>query len=202
MFMRLFPALFALILLTPLAARAEGETLKTAVFAGGCFWCMEPPFDRLDGVTDVQSGYAGGHVDNPAYKEVSGGGTGHKEVVQVTYDPAKVSYERLLEVYWRNVDPFDAAGQFCDRGGQYASAIFAADDEEKRAAAESKAAMEKRFGTTIATEILPGAAFWPAEDYHQDYYLENPLRYKYYRGGCGRDKRLKAVWGDEAGGEE
>lgn len=200
--MRLIMMFLAAVFLLSPAARAESPALKTAIFAGGCFWCMEHPFDRLDGVTDVQSGYAGGGVENPTYKEVSDGGTGHKEVVQVTYDPSKISYARLLEVFWRNIDPFDAQGQFCDKGNQYASAIFTVDEEEKRLAAESKAATEKRFGVAIATEILPGARFWPAEEYHQDYYIKNPWRYKYYRGGCGRDSRLGAVWGDEAGGEE
>ena len=174
--------------------------LKTVIFAGGCFWCMEHPFDSLEGVTDVKSGFAGGHVDHPTYKQVSAGGTGHRESVQVTYNPAVVSFGKLLDVYWRNVDPFDAAGQFCDKGDQYTAAIFAGNDDERAQAEASKAAMEKRFGKAIATQIVPAAAFWPAEEYHQDYYLKNPWRYKYYRGGCGRDRRLNEIWGDEAGG--
>lgn len=173
---------------------------KTAIFAGGCFWCMEHPFDALDGVTDVQSGFAGGHVDDPTYKQVSAGDTGHREVVQVTYNPTVIGYDKLLEAYWRNVDPFDAGGQFCDQGDQYTAAIFVGDGEERALAEASKVAMEKRFGEKIATAIVPAAKFYPAEEYHQDYYLKNPWRYKYYRGGCGRDKRLHEIWGDEAGG--
>lgn len=181
-------------------AAMASDALKTAVFAGGCFWCMEHPFDSLKGVTDVQAGYAGGHVENPAYKDVSEGGTGHREVIQVTYDPEKVGYADLLEVYWRNVDPFDAQGQFCDKGAQYAAAIYAADEQEKALTEASKSAMGKRFGQETTVLIVPAATFYPAEEYHQDYYLKNPWRYKYYRGGCGRDKRLKEVWGGEAGG--
>ena len=173
---------------------------KTAIFAGGCFWCMEHSFDALDGVTDVQSGFAGGHVDDPTYKQVSAGGTGHREVVQVTYNPAVIGFDKLLETYWRNIDPFDAGGQFCDQGDQYTAAIFVGDGEERTLAEVSKAAMEKRFSEKIVTAIVPVAKFYPAEEYHQDYYLKNPWRYKYYRGGCGRDKRLHEIWGDEAGG--
>lgn len=183
------------------ASPPSGPTaLKTAIFAGGCFWCMEHPFDALDGVTDVQSGFAGGHVDHPTYKEVSAGGTGHREVVQVTYNPAVIGYEDLLEVYWRNIDPFDSEGQFCDKGDQYTSAVYVDGEAERAAAEKSKAAMEKRFGKKIATAIDPAATFYPAEEYHQDYYIKNPWRYKYYRGGCGRDRRLNDVWGAEAGG--
>lgn len=173
--------------------------LKTALFAGGCFWCMEHSFDELDGVTEVKSGYAGGHVENPTYKQVSAGGTGHREVVQVTYNPAMIGYEQLLEVYWRNIDPFDAEGQFCDKGEQYTSAIFADGDAERAAAENSKALMEQRFGKKVATVILPAATFYPAEDYHQDYYLKNPWVYQNYRGSCGRDRTLQKVWGAEAG---
>lgn len=171
-----------------------------AIFAGGCFWCMEKPFESLKGVSAVESGYAGGYVENPTYKQVSKGETGHIEVVRVTYDPKKVSYKKLLKVFWRNIDPFDAEGQFCDKGDQYRSAIFINDDKERQLAEESKADLEKRFGETIATEILHTAPFYRAEEYHQDFYIKNAWKYKFYRGGCGRDKRLKEVWGKEAGG--
>jgi peptide-methionine (S)-S-oxide reductase len=176
-------------------------TLKTAVFAGGCFWCMEKPFDKLPGVVRTLSGYSGGRSANPNYEAVSAGGTGHAEVVQITYDPTKVSYAKLLDVFWRNVDPFDGSGQFCDRGSQYRPAIFVADADERRAAEASKQALEKRFGKSLAVGLEPAGPFYAAEDYHQDYYEKNPLRYRYYRGGCGRDKRLDAVWGAEARGE-
>jgi peptide-methionine (S)-S-oxide reductase len=172
--------------------------LKTASFAGGCFWCMVHPFDGLAGVTAVISGYTGGTVQNPSYEEVSDGDTGHRESVQVTYDPAVIGYAKLLDVYWRNVDPLDARGQFCDRGTQYTTAIFVADDEQRRLAEASKAALQERFSGKVATAILPAGPFWRAEDYHQDYYKKNPLRYQMYRYGCGRDARLDQVWGSEA----
>jgi peptide-methionine (S)-S-oxide reductase len=181
-------------------APAPTTGLKTAVFAGGCFWCMEKPFDVLPGVTATVSGYTGGRTANPTYEDVSAGNTGHAEAVQITYDPAKVSYAQLLEVFWRNIDPFDARGQFCDRGSQYRSAVFVANDGERSAFEASKRAFEKRFGKAIATTSENAAPFYAAEDYHQDYYSKNPLRYRYYRGGCGRDNRLAAVWGKEAGG--
>lgn len=171
---------------------------SSAVFAGGCFWCMEPPFDELDGVVSTTSGYAGGDAQNPTYRQVTAGGTGHLEVVQVIYDPAKVTYSQLLDVYWRNVDPFDAGGQFCDRGESYQTAIFTANADEQEAAQRTKAELERSFGSMIATEILPlpqATGFNPAEDYHQNYYQKNPLRYKYYRKSCGRDARLAEVWG-------
>ena len=176
----------------------------TAIFAGGCFWCMEPPFDKLDGVISTTSGYTGGNVANPTYEAVSSGRTGHTEAVRIEYDPKKVSYERLLDVYWRNVDPTDAGGQFCDRGSQYRAAIFVRDDAQRAAAERSRAALEanKPFPQRIVTEIVPASAFYAAEDYHQDYYLKNPLRYKFYRNGCGRDRRLDAVWGAANGGEK
>jgi peptide-methionine (S)-S-oxide reductase len=168
-----------------------------AIFAGGCFWCMEPPFDKLDGVISTTSGYTGGRKANPTYEEVSAGGTGHYEAVRVVYDPAKVTYEKLLEVFWHNVDPHDATGQFCDKGGQYRAAIFAQNDDETRAAEQSKQALANsgQLKQPIVTEILPTATFYPAEDYHQDYYLKNPLKYKFYRTSCGRDARLQKVWG-------
>ena len=169
-----------------------------AIFAGGCFWCMEPPFDELDGVLDTTSGYAGGTKVNPTYKQVSAGGTGHAEVVQVTYDPAKVTYEQLLEVFWRNVDPLDAGGQFCDRGDSYRTGIFVHGEEQRRLAEQSKQALtdSKRFADPIVTEIVDAGPFYPAEDYHQDYYQTNPVRYKFYRWNCGRDQRLAEVWGE------
>lgn len=174
---------------------------RTAVFAGGCFWCMEAPFERLVGVLDVRSGFAGGRTVRPTYEQVTRGGTGHAEVVQVTYDPTKVSYATLLEIYWRNVDPFDGGGQFCDRGDSYRPEIFVGSDAERRLAEQSKAALEKRFGKALAVRISPAAPFYEAEAYHQDYHRRNPIRYGYYRSRCGRDARLEAVWGVEARGE-
>jgi peptide-methionine (S)-S-oxide reductase len=169
-----------------------------ATFAGGCFWCMEPPYDKLDGVSSTISGYAGGKTKNPTYEEVSRGTTGHTEVVQVTYDPKKITYEKLLEVFWRNVDPLTANRQFCDVGSQYRTAIFYHDETQKRLAEESKKALGKRFKEPVVTEIVAYTEFYPAEDYHQDYYIKNPLRYKYYRYNCGRDQRLEALWGSAA----
>ena len=174
---------------------AQDKTTATAVFAGGCFWCMEPPYDALPGVIATTSGFTGGQKANPSYKEVSGGNTGHIEAVQVAYDLAKVSYEKLLEVYWRNVDPLDGGGQFCDRGHEYTTAIFYQNEEQKKLAEQSKSAIEKQLGRPVATVIRPAAPFYAAEDYHQDYYLKNPLRYKYYRYSCGRDQRLEKLWG-------
>jgi peptide-methionine (S)-S-oxide reductase len=183
-------------------ARAQAPSDKASVvLAGGCFWCLEKPFDHLAGVSKTVSGYSGGHVANPDYESVSSGRTGHIEVVQITYDAKRVSFEKLLDVFFRNVDPFDGAGQFCDRGGQYRPAIFVSDAEERRAAEMAKQALEKRFGKPLAVAILPAAPFYAAEEYHQNYYQRNPLRYRYYRSGCGRDKRLDAVWGAEARGE-
>jgi peptide-methionine (S)-S-oxide reductase len=175
----------------------DGQAFAT--FAGGCFWCMEPPFDKIDGVLATTSGYTGGSKVDPTYPEVSAGGTGHAEAVQITYDPARVSYEQLLEVFWRNVDPLDAGGQFCDRGSQYRTGIFVHDDEQRRLAEQSKQALidSKRFNRPIVTEIVAAGPFYPAEDYHQDYYQKNPLRYKFYRWNCGRDQRLAEVWGEQ-----
>jgi peptide-methionine (S)-S-oxide reductase len=168
-----------------------------ATFAGGCFWCMEHPFDILPGVISTTSGYTGGQKKNPTYEEVSSGRTGHAESVQVVYDPKKVTYEKLLDVYWHNIDPTVKDEQFCDHGTQYRSAIFYHDDEQRRLAEASKAALDrsKPFSGPIVTEITRAGEFYPAEDYHQDFYLKNPLRYKYYRSGCGRDNRLKQLWG-------
>jgi peptide-methionine (S)-S-oxide reductase len=187
-------------------AAAQGDKppqgMAQAIFAGGCFWCMEPAFDKIDGVASTTSGYTGGTKASPTYEQVSAGGTGHTEAVRIVYDPAKVSYAKLLEVFWRNIDPVTPNAQFCDQGSQYRSGIFYGNEAEKQAAEESKAklAASGRFKQPIVTEITQASAFYPAEDYHQDYYTKNPLKYKYYRFGCGRDKRLQELWGEEAGG--
>jgi peptide-methionine (S)-S-oxide reductase len=186
---------------TPGAGAEPGKgapELATATFAGGCFWCMEPPFDRIDGVISTTSGYTGGSKENPGYKEVSRGGTGHTEAVQIIYDPARVSYAQLLDVFWRNIDPTTAGGQFCDWGNQYRSEIFYHDDEQKGLAIRSKEKLKtlESFKEPIVTQITAASAFYPAEDYHQDYYKKNPVRYKFYRYGCGRDKRLQELWGE------
>ena len=180
--------------------KTESKNLKTATFAGGCFWCMESDFEKVSGVVEAVSGYTGGQKQNPTYEEVSAGGTGHAEAVQVTYDPAKITYKELLDVFWRHVDPTDAGGQFVDRGSQYRTAIFYHDEEQKRIAEDSREQMEKssRFSAPIVTEIVPLTEFYPAEDYHQDYYRHNPLRYRFYRLGSGRDQFLKSTWGAEA----
>jgi len=172
-----------------------------AIFAGGCFWCMEGPFDALPGVLSTTSGYTGGRVEQPSYEQVSSGATGHAEAVQVVYDPERIDYAQLLQVFWRNVDPLDDGGQFCDRGSQYRSAIFVRDASQRRLAEASRHELEAsgRLTGPIATEILEAGPFYPAESHHQDYYQKNPLRYRFYRTGCGRDRRLEEVWGDEAG---
>ena len=166
-----------------------------AIFASGCFWCTESDLEKLPGVISAVSGYTGGHVKSPSYEQVSEGGTGHREAVEITYDPTKITYAQLLDAYWHDTDPFDNAGQFCDKGSQYRSAIFFRDAEQKRLAEESKAALEKRFGRKIVTEVLPAGPFFPAENYHQDYAKKNPLRYHFYRFNCGRDQRLESIWG-------
>jgi len=175
------------------APAPAARVLAKATFAGGCFWCMEPPFERLKGVVSVTSGYTGGTKVNPTYDEVSEGGTGHQESVEVLYDPRQVSYATLLDVFWHNVDPTNNEGQFCDEGPQYRTAIFYHDAEQKRLAEASKAALQKRL--RVYTDIRPAGAFYRAEEYHQDYYRKNPLRYKFYRLNCGRDHRLEQVWG-------
>lgn len=171
-----------------------------ATFAGGCFWCMEQPFDMLDGVISTTSGYTDGELENPTYQQVSAGTTGHTEAVQIIYDPDKIGYDRLLEVFWRNIDPLVYNRQFCDGGSQYRSGIYYHDERQRELAEQSKAVVADLFGQQIATEIDPASEFYPAEAYHQDYYQKNPIRYKYYRNGCGRDRRLQALWGKEAGG--
>jgi peptide-methionine (S)-S-oxide reductase len=177
----------------PESAPPAGQA--AAVFAGGCFWCMEGPFDALDGVISTTSGYTGGGVPDPSYEQVSGGTTGHVEAVRVVYDPKRVDYAKLLDVFWHNVDPFDAGGQFCDRGAQYRSVLFVGDAMEQKLAEESKQRLAERFGRRVATEIQRAGPFYPAEEYHQDYARKNPFRYRFYRGRCGRDARLEAVWG-------
>ena len=181
-------------------ASAETQTGKAvATFAGGCFWCMEPPFDKLDGVISTTSGYTGGHVENPTYKQVTSGRTGHTEAVQVVYDPSKITYQKLLEVFWINIDPLVKDRQFCDGGTQYRSGIFYHDAEQKDLATASGKAIQALFDEPVVTEITEFSKFYPAEDYHQDYYMKNPIRYKYYRWGCGRDQRLEELWGPAEG---
>ena len=174
---------------------AEAATLAKATFAGGCFWCMEKPFDELPGVVSTTSGYTGGQTVSPSYRQVSSGKTGHAESVQVVYDPAQVNYEKLLDVFWHNVDPLDAGGQFCDRGTQYRTNIFVHDEQQQTLAKQSKAALAKSGVQPIATEIVSAGEFYPAEDYHQNYYKTHPLKYRFYRLSCGRDQRLTEVWG-------
>ena len=182
------------------AASAAGQGASSpqqqiATFAGGCFWCVEADFDKVPGVISTTSGYTGGQVANPSYEQVSRGGTGHTEAVEIAFDPSKVSYQKLLDVFWHNIDPFAKDYQFCDHGRQYRSAIFYHDDEQRRLAEASKAEVAKHFEHSIATEIVPAGPFYKAEEYHQDYYLKNPIRYKFYRFNCGRDARLEALWG-------
>ncbi len=198
----------ALILLlfpgAPVFAGSSGEvkmddTQGTAIFAGGCFWCMEPPFEKLPGVTAVISGFTGGQKANPTYEEVSAGGSGHMEAIKIVFDPQQVSYTQLLEIFWRNIDPTDAGGQFVNRGGQYRSAIFYLDAQQQRLAEESKRKLADsgRFDRPIITAILPATPFYPAEEYHQDYYRKNPLRYKFYRHNSGRDRFLDKNWKEQ-----
>ncbi|MEM6641200.1 MAG: peptide-methionine (S)-S-oxide reductase MsrA [Pseudomonadota bacterium] len=178
------------------ATNTNGD-VAVAIFAGGCFWCMEPPFDKLDGVLSTTSGYTDGDVESPTYKQVSAGVTGHTEAVRIEYDPSRVTYRELLGVFWKNIDPFAVNRQFCDGGTQYRSGIYFMNEQEQALATETAAAVAKQFGDVVATEIKPASAFYAAEDYHQDYYLRNPIRYKFYRRGCGRDKRLDELWGTE-----
>ncbi|WP_102961221.1 peptide-methionine (S)-S-oxide reductase MsrA [Mangrovicella endophytica] len=177
---------------------ATAAETGTAIFAGGCFWCVESDFDHVDGVLETISGYIGGTLDNPTYQAVSREDTGHHEAVKITYDPEKVSYEKLLEVYWHSIDPTDGGGQFCDRGPSYTSAIFTLSPQQLKQAEASKAAVEKELGQPVATTIQAAPTFWPAEGYHQDYYKKNPLKYQYYRYGCGRNDTVERVWGDRA----
>lgn len=194
--------IFAVLFVVQLSAHPVlAASLEKAVFAGGCFWCMEAPFDQLPGVVSVTPGYTGGHLKNPTYKEVSAGGTGHAEAVQIVFDPARIAYPALLEVFWHNIDPTVAERQFCDSGHQYRAAIFYSNEAQHRAAVQSRAQLEKikPFREPVVTEIVAASEFYPAEEYHQHYYKKNPLRYSYYRSGCGRDKRLKELWGAVTG---
>lgn len=180
----------------------DAKRLSTAVFAGGCFWCVEADFDKVDGVVSTVSGYTGGTVVNPTYKQVSHEKTGHYEAVKVTYDPDKVSYDALVDYYFHHIDPTDAKGQFCDKGESYRSAVFVANPDQ-REVAEAEVDMINAsgvLGTPVVTQILDAGTFWPAEDYHQDYYKKNPLKYRYYRTACGRDARVKQVWADASTG--
>lgn len=178
-------------------AKAQDTKYKSAYFAGGCFWCMESDFEKLDGVKDVISGYMGGHTKNPTYEQSATGRTGHREAARIIYDPKVISYKELLKKFWRSVDMFDADGQFCDRGFQYSTAIFVTNKQERKLAEESKHNTQKLFEEKIVTPIIDEDVFYKAEDYHQGYYLENPIRYKYYRSRCGRNKRIADIWADE-----
>ncbi len=171
------------------------QTLSKATFAGGCFWCMEKPFDQLEGVVSTTSGYTGGQLPNPSYRQVSSGTTGHTESVQVVYDPTKVSYEKLLDVFWHNVDPVDAGGQFCDRGSQYRSSVFYQDEAQRKLADRSKTVIAGVLKQPVATDVVAASEFYPAEDYHQNYYQTHAAKYRFYRFACGRDQRLTNVWG-------
>lgn len=190
-------------LLVGMNSPSISETAKgdyaVATFAGGCFWCMEGPFDKLDGVISTTSGYTGGHTADPTYEEVSAGGTGHTEAVQITYDPQKISYRELLAVYWPNTDPTTPDAQFCDHGDQYRPGIFYHNDAQHELAVATKEDIErtKTFSAPVVTEITQATAFYPAEEYHQDFYQKNPIRYKFYRFTCGRDARLATLWGDD-----
>jgi peptide-methionine (S)-S-oxide reductase len=179
----------------------SAHPLEKATFAGGCFWCMEAPFDQLPGVESVTVGYTGGKLKDPTYKQVSAGGTGHAEAVQIVFDPSKIGYAQLLDVFWHNTDPTAKDRQFCDVGSQYRTAIFYHGDDQRMLAVKSKEALErsKPFKEPIVTEIVPAGEFYPAEEYHQHYYKKNPIRYRYYRSGCGRDHRLEELWGSAAG---
>jgi peptide-methionine (S)-S-oxide reductase len=191
----LFGILFGVVTIILVSAPRRTET---ATFAGGCFWCMEPPFDKLKGVRSTTSGYIGGQKKKPTYEEVSRGLTGHTEAVRVTYDPEKATYSKLLEVFWQNIDPTTPNRQFCDAGSQYRAAIFYHDETQRRLAEESKQALEesRRF-PKVVVEIAPAGEFYPAEDYHQDYYIKNPQEYHEYRYRCGRDQRLRELWGTD-----
>ncbi|QOR38263.1 peptide-methionine (S)-S-oxide reductase MsrA [Billgrantia diversa] len=192
--------LCGLILASPFGMAVASEETASAVFGGGCFWCVEEAFDKVEGVVSTTSGYSGGHVENPSYEQVVDGGTGHVEVVQVEYDPAAVDYATLLHVFWRNVDPFAVDRQFCDEGESYRSVIYTASAEERELAEATRDELSERFDREIATEISDFEAFYPAEGYHQDYYRKNPVRYNFYKSACGRQERLEEVWGNEAGG--
>jgi peptide-methionine (S)-S-oxide reductase len=181
---------------TPEGTPTPAQT-AIATFAGGCFWCMQPPFDALKGVLSTTVGYTGGHRPHPTYEEVSAGGTGHAESIQIVYDPRVISYRKLLDVFWHNIDPTTPNRQFCDEGSQYRSAIFYHDETQKRLAEASKEEIERSKKFQVVTQIVPASTFYPAEDYHQKYYRKNPIRYEFYRYSCGRDRRLRELWGSE-----
>ena len=191
--MKKFFLMLICFLLSSSVVSAESK-LEQATFAGGCFWCLQAPFDKIEGVVQTDVGYSGGKVENPTYKNVSKGITGHLEVMQVTFDTEKVSYEKILDTFWRNIDPFDAGGQFCDRGQQYSTAIFYHNETQKELAEKSKQKISKSK-KKVVTPIIPMEKYYSAEGYHQKYYKKNPLRYKMYRLGCGRDSKLKKIWG-------
>ena len=184
--------------ITAAAAHSPSGKTETAIFAGGCFWCVEEAFEKVPGVSSAVSGYTGGTVANPTYEQVASKATGHAEAVQVTFDPGKVSYQQLVDWFWHNIDPVDAKGQFCDKGSPYRSAIYYQGEAQKKVAEASKEALKGRFKQPIATEITAASTFYPAEDYHQDYYKKNSLRYQYYKYGCGRAQRLEQIWGPPA----
>lgn len=186
----------------PLPPESGEVEIAKATFAGGCFWCMEPPFDKLEGVYATVSGYTGGEKVDPTYEEVCSGTTGHTEALQVTYDPSQVSYEELVAVFWKNIDPTQSNGQFCDHGDQYRAGIFYHDEEQKKIAEASQKEIAKKLGETLHTEVTKFDVFYDAEDYHQDYYIKNPLKYRYYRYGCGRDAQLERIWGEAAAKED
>lgn len=189
------------VVLSAITGAPAATDLEKATFAGGCFWCMEHPFDKLPGVVSVTSGYTGGHEKAPSYEEVSSGRTGHAEAVRIVFDPSRVTYEKLLSVFWHNIDPTTRDRQFCDAGHQYRSAIFYHNEEQQRLALQSKTLLEKTkpFREPVVTELVQASEFYPAEEYHQHYYRKNPIRYKYYTTVCGRERRLKELWGSEAG---
>ncbi len=199
----MWKTIFACLILvcTAYATPSAAAPPETATFAGGCFWCMEQPFDSLPGVLSVMPGYTGGTKQNPTYKEVSAGGTGHTEAVQISYDPAKISYEKLLQVFWRNIDPTVTDRQFCDIGNQYRAGIFYHNESQKKLALASKENINKtkKFLEPVVTGIVQAGIFYPAEEYHRQYYKKNPIRYRYYRSSCGRDNRLKELWGSNTG---
>ena len=186
-----------MVIIMAITTPANANNFDTATFAAGCFWCMEHPFDEMDGVISTTSGYIGGHQEQPTYQQVSSGSTGHTEAIQILFDPSKVTYERLLEIYWHNSDPTTANRQFCDVGSQYRPGIFYHNKEQQHLAKTSKESIQqnKSFPENIITEITAASTFWPAEEYHQNYYLKNPIRYKFYRYNCGRDQRLNQLWG-------
>ncbi len=194
----LFVAVPAVLVLVSTYTTANESDTSTAIFAGGCFWCVESDFDTVPGVLETVSGYAGGETKNPTYKNHHQGR--HREVVRITYDPSKVTYDQLLDIFWRSVDPTDGGGQFCDRGHSYTTAVYAVDDEQQKAALASKMMLEDSgvLAKPIVTPVEAAGEFWPAEDYHQGYYQKNPIRYKYYRTACGRDRSVNKVWGDQA----